>query len=413
MGRSRPGSASGKWQLPQGEVRVMSNSNSDPDFTAADHTVSDVVEAREEFLSTAAQTTSEPQSAAPVDSVSDNESTRPLTEETRLGQRATTVRDILNDPVTQHMGTASPLLQQQQTVGEALEFVRNSSDVGRVVYFYVVDAERRLQGVVPTRKLLLSPLSATLSSIMSTRMITIPSTSTVLDACEFFTLHKLLAFPVVDADRKVLGAVDVGLYTDEIQEIDHRQDSDDLFQLIGVHLSDVTQGNARAAFLGRFPWLLCNVLGGMLSALIADAYQDVSTLAVVAPFIALVTALAESVSIQSVSLALQSLHGQSAKGSFARNIRMELMVGLLLGGACGLTVAIVAWLWKGSVIVALSLMLGIVGGVVASAGVGLCMPYLLKLCRRDPQLASGPIALALSDVVTLLCYFNLGRWLLG
>ncbi len=394
----------------------MANPNADPKAEVVPNAipdVADIVESREELGATTAPPAGAGQTGLPADSESGEDPTGRLAEVLPVGSRASNVRDILNDPVTLHMGTASPLLQQDHTVGEALDFVRTSSDVGRVVYFYVVDAERRLQGVVPTRKLLLSPLSATLSSIMSARLITIPATATVLDACEFFTLHKLLAFPVVDADRKVLGAVDVGLYTDEIQEIDHRQDSDDLFQLIGVHLSDVTQGNARSAFLGRFPWLLCNVLGGMLSALIADAYQDVSTLAVVAPFIALVTALAESVSIQSVSLALQALHGQSPKGSFARNIRMELTVGLLLGGACGLTVAVVAWLWKGSVIVSLSLMLGIVGGVVASAGVGLCMPYVLKLCRRDPQLASGPIALALSDVVTLLCYFNLGRWLLG
>lgn len=325
---------------------------------------------------------------------------------------AGSVRDILNDPVTLHMGTATPLLRMTQTVSESLEMVRSSQDVGRIVYFYVVDDAIQLQGVVATRKLLLSSPQTKIADIMSSRTIAIPSTATVLDACEFFTLHKFLAFPVIDADRKVIGAVDIDLYTDEIQELDRRHDSEDLFQLIGVHLSEAAQGNARLAFLGRFPWLLCNVGGGMLSALIADGYQDVSTLAVVAPFIALVTALAESVSIQSVSLALQALHSPPKWETFTRKIRFELLVGLLLGSACGLTVAIVAWLWKGNLIVAASLFLGIVGGVVASAGVGLSVPFLLKLCRRDPQLASGPIALALSDVVTLLCYFNLGRWLL-
>lgn len=350
----------------------------------------------------------------PGESLPDDDAvTRQALIEAAAQKRPTAVRDILNDPITAHMKTAAPLLRGDQTVNEALDMVRSSSDVGRVVYFYVVDQDRRLQGVVPTRKLLLSPTSTRVADIMSERMITIPSTATVLTACELFTQHKLLAFPVVDEDFMVLGAIDVDLYTEEIQAIDRRQDSDDLFQLIGVHLSGAAQNNARLAFAGRFPWLLCNVLGGMLSALIADAYQDVSTLAVVAPFIALVTALAESVSIQSVSLALQALHGQSPKGTFARHLRMELMVGLLLGGACGLVVGIVAWLWKGSLIVALSLMLGILGGVVMSAGVGLSLPFLLKLFRRDPQLASGPIALALSDVVTLLCYFNLGRWLLG
>jgi magnesium transporter len=134
----------------------------------------------------------------------------------------------------------------------------------------------------------------------------------------------------------------------------------------------------------------------------------------VAPFIALVTALAESVSIQSVSLALQALHAQPPRWStFGRKVRRELVVGLLLGGGCGLIVGLIAWAWKGSLSVAASLFLGIVGGIIASAALGFAIPFVLKLVRRDPQLASGPMALALSDVVTLLFYFNLGRWLLG
>lgn len=323
-------------------------------------------------------------------------------------------KDWLNDPVTAHMGTAAPLLRVDQTVTEALETVRACPTVGRIVYFYVVDAEQRLEGVVATRKLLLSQPQVTIRELMSTTTIAIPSTATVLKACQFFADHKLLAFPVIDPERKVIGAVDINLYTEEVTEIDRRQDADDLFQLVGIHLTEAAKVRAGPAFLGRFPWLLCNVGGGMLSALIADAYQDVSTLAAVAPFIALVTALSESVSIQSVGLALQVLHAQPPKwGVFARKLRLELLVGLMLGGACGLVVALVAFLWKGSVVVAASLFLGITGGVVMSAGVGLALPFLMRLCHRDPQLASGPMALALADVVTLLCYFNLGRWLLG
>lgn len=329
-------------------------------------------------------------------------------------RRSGSVHDILNDPVTQHMRAASPLLHAEQSVAEALEIIRSSQDIPRVLYFYVVDDERRLAGVVPTRKLLLCQPTAKVTEIMSLKTVAIPSTATVLDACEFFTIHKFLAFPVIDQESRIVGVVDIHLYTEELQEIDRRQDSDDLFQLIGIHLSEASQGNTQTAFMGRFPWLLCNVGGGMLSALIADAYQDVSTLAVVAPFIALVTALAESVSIQSVSIALQVLHAQPAQwGSFVRKAQRELLVGLLLGLACGLTVGIVAWLWKGNLTVATSLLLGITGGVAASAVVGLSIPFLLKLFRRNPQLAAGPMALAMSDVVTLLCYFNLGRWLLS
>ena len=44
---------------------------------------------------------------------------------------------------------------------------------------------------------------------------------------------------------------------------------------------------------------------------------------------------------------------------------------------------------------------------------GLPMPYLLRILKRDPQVAAGPIALAASDMLTLLVYINLARWMLG
>jgi magnesium transporter len=45
--------------------------------------------------------------------------------------------------------------------------------------------------------------------------------------------------------------------------------------------------------------------------------------------------------------------------------------------------------------------------------VGLTMPNLLRILKPDPQVAAGPIALAASDMLTLLLYFNFARWLLA
>ena len=49
----------------------------------------------------------------------------------------------------------------------------------------------------------------------------------------------------------------------------------------------------------------------------------------------------------------------------------------------------------------------------AAAVVGLTMSYLPRILKRDPQVAAGPIALAASDMLTLLLYFNFARWLLA
>ena len=119
--------------------------------------------------------------------------------------------------------------------------MRQSPPPARIVYFYVVDDEDRLKGVIPAKSLLLSPPEARVADIMLRQVIAIPAGATVLDACEFFVLHRFLAFPVVDAERRLLGAIDVELYTDELHDLGRRQrPSDDLFQLIGVHLGPGT-----------------------------------------------------------------------------------------------------------------------------------------------------------------------------
>jgi magnesium transporter len=63
--------------------------------------------------------------------------------------------------------------------------------------------------------------------------------------------------------------------------------------------------------------------------------------------------------------------------------------------------------------VALCLLTGITAGVTASAAFGLSMPMLLRMTGRDPQVAAGPIALVVADMVTLSVYFSVAQWLLG
>ena len=325
----------------------------------------------------------------------------------------TAVGHILGDPVTSHMRDDPTRIPLGRTVAEALEYVRKTPTTGRVVYFYVVDAEGRLRGVLPTRRLLLADPATRVEDLMVRSPITIPHTATVLDACEFFMLHKLLAFPVVDDDGRLIGLVDVDLYTEELSDLDRREGNDDLFQLVGVHLTEAEARSTRKQFRRRFPWLLCNVGGGLLAAFLTGVYEDVATLAVVTPFIPVVLALGESVSIQSVSLALHSLHGaRPTWGDYRRRLGREVLVGLALGLACGLVVGLVGLAWKGQFAVGLSLFGSIAGSVMAAAAVGLSMPIVLKLLRRDPSVASGPIALAASDMITLVVYFNLARALL-
>ena len=90
--------------------------------------------------------------------------------------------------------------------------------------FHAIDEEKRLVGVVPTRRLLTAPLETALREVMVRRVVAVPAKATVLDACEFFVLYKFLAFPVVDEERRVVGIIDANLFAEEILEAGDTQD---------------------------------------------------------------------------------------------------------------------------------------------------------------------------------------------
>jgi magnesium transporter len=322
--------------------------------------------------------------------------------------------DALDDPVTRHMRSDFAQLNVEQSVGEALDAVRRNPPGGRVIYFYVVDAELRLCGVVPTRRLLLASTDTPLREIMVTKVVALPPEATVLEACEFFTLHRLLAFPVVDRQGRILGVVDVELYTGEREELERSERNDDLFQLIGVRLIEARQAHWFGGFLSRYPWLMANVAGGLAAAFLAGRFEREMQNVALALFIPVVLALAESVSMQSVSLTLQMLRGhEPSTADLLRKLRAEAFTGLLLGLGCAALVALVAFAWRGDANVAFCLLGGIAGGVTCAALIGVAMPCLLRMLQREPQVAAGPIALAASDMATLLIYLSLARWLLG
>lgn len=314
----------------------------------------------------------------------------------------------LDEPVSRHVHQKYIRLSAGQTVAQALHQIRQTGQEGWIVYFYVVDDQNRLVGVIPARRLLLNPPEARIDDLMERKVISLPQSATLLEACEFFLLHRLLALPVLDEQGRMVGIIDVKLYTDEITDLARREEYEDVFQLIGVRLAEVRSASAPRAFAGRFPWLLCNIAGGLACAFIAAAFQDVLTQRVVlALFIPVVLALAESVSIQSLTLAIQ-LHesGQFDWRRLQRLIR-EATVGLLLGLAAGGLVAAVGVAWQGTARVGAVLLAGIGLSVMIAALLGQAVPAAVRTMRRDPKLAAGPIALAMTDIATLVCYLGL------
>jgi magnesium transporter len=324
-----------------------------------------------------------------------------------------------DSPVVDHARKDFPLLDADMTVGEALERIRREGVGERVIYFYAVDEQKRLVGVVPTRRLLTAPLETPLREIMVRRVVAVPATATVLDACEFFVLYKFFAFPIIDENRRVVGVIDVGLFAEEVLQAGDRETQkpsvpvgDDVFEALGFHLEQVRGASPWRGFHYRFRWLLVTVTAGTLCAILAGFFE--ATLAkslVIAFFLTMVLGLNESVSAQSMSVTIQALRAVPVTWRwFAATLRKEFLTALLIGLSCGALVGAIVWTWRKDAPGALVIGGSIAISLVSACLVGLCVPSLLHRFKLDPKIAAGPVTLALADTFALVIYFT-SAWL--
>jgi magnesium transporter len=316
----------------------------------------------------------------------------------------------LERSVTAFLSSAAFTLRENLTIDQALADLRASAGMAQtqsqVIYFYVVNEAGQLVGILPARQILLSLGEARISDVMTREMIALGDRETLADTLELFAMHRLLAIPVVDQSRKFLGIVELSLYTDEVFDLAQNRQLNEVFQLMGLHLEQYKQGSVWRGFRLRMPWLLANITGGLICAALGSLFEaTVQRVVLVALFIPLILTLAESISVQSMTLAIE----QAAMGG-KKNVRgplgREAAVAIFLGICSGLIVGLVSLFWEGPRFSSLT-----IGGAVASvmflaAMLGQGIPKIIHGMKLNPRIASGPVTLAVVDIVTITVYLS-------
>ncbi len=320
----------------------------------------------------------------------------------------------LSHPVVDHVHHDFTALPETWTCAQALEEIRRTGDDRKVSYFYTVDENDRLQGVIPVRRFLTAPPERLLGEMAIRSLVVVQEDMTLAEAAQKFQNHKFLSLPVVRADGSVAGVIDLRALTGE--EVDHSDKSvvEEVFQTIGVRLEALASGSLKAVWWTRFPWLLSTVASGFLCAWLSSRFS--STLEkniLLSFFIALVLALGESISIQSMTFSFQELHKppkerRSHSHLFVREIAMALFLGVPIGLAVGGLSYLLEPRLETSLVVGLSIAVSTLNACL----IGLMLPWVLKAMKVEPKIAAGPLVLALTDVATILVYLSLATLVL-
>jgi magnesium transporter len=292
--------------------------------------------------------------------------------------------------------------------------VRAQKAPGPILYFYIVDDKGLLVGVLPTRALLTAPLEAKVDSLMVKKLVALPQDSSMEEASLLFILHRFLAIPIVDEQKRMVGVIDVNAFSEQVLDLAERRNVETVFEQIGLRMGEARDASPVRAFRLRFPWLTATIAGGTACALLASVFGATLTESIVlAFFLTLVLGLGESVASQSMTLAVQLLRTNKPTFKwFAGKATRELTTALMLGAVCGMIVGLIVQVWHGNPLEAAAIGGSILGAIVVAALLGLGIPSLLHALKLDPRVAAGPLTLAMADLATLAIYFSVGAALL-
>lgn len=304
------------------------------------------------------------------------------------------------------------VVRGNQSVEQTLFDIRNRDIQERIFYFYVVDGSLLLKGVVSTRALLLAQPHVQISALMDADVIAVQAESTLNDALNLLVNKKLLALPVVDSFGRFLGTINVQLYLKETVNLSQKKI--DLFSVLGLS-KEKGANSIWKKYKNRMPWILCNMMGGIFCAVISDHFEVVlQKVILLAFFIPLVLTLSESISMQSLTYALQTMMRTPSTHTHSvwNLLLQECYLLLFLAFTSGAVIGCIALLWGDGWLPCLSIALGILFSVTVSGVIGAIVPKILSMIKMDPRFAAGPIVLMFADVITTMIYLSLSSFFL-
>lgn len=314
--------------------------------------------------------------------------------------------------VGRHMSPEFVRLEPSLTAGDALSHLRLRGAAAETVYMLpVTDTSLALLGVVSLRDLLLAQPEESVGDLMvEPRAVT--ATDSAESAARVAVDAHLLALPVVDGERRILGILTIDdaahILEDEEEEDAARQGASEPLRRPYLTTSVLRIVRARGV------WLLALAVSALLTVQVLDHFEDsLAQVVTLALFIPLLTGTAGNTGSQAATTVTRALAlGEVGPGDVLRVAWREIRVGLTLGAGLG-----VLGFAFGSLVFGLPL--GAVIGVTLvaictlAATVGGLMPLLARAVHADPAVFSTPFISTFCDATSLIIYFAVAAWILG
>lgn len=314
--------------------------------------------------------------------------------------QSTEVRGLLEHDEESAGGLMIPhvvAFRQSMTVHQAIEFLRRAKpDEETSYYLFVTDDADRLIGVVSLRQLIVADPLTPLLEIMSNDVIAAEVGTDQEECARLLARYDLLALPIVDDDRKLVGVVTADDLIDVIEE----EATEDIYHLANLDADEDVYDNIFRSSRRRLTWLFINLPTAVLAGWVVSRFTGtIQVVPILAAFVPIIAGQGGNAGIQTLTLIVRSLAlGEITLGDSWRTLSREMTIGLVNGLIFGICVGLLGMIWQGNpmigVVVGGAMMLNLIGAAIS----GTVVPLGLRFLKVDPALASGVIVTTVTDV---------------
>ena len=322
------------------------------------------------------------------------------------------------------MTTEYVSLSPNMTVGDAILRIRRTGVDKETIYTCYVLKNRLLIGTVSVKSLLLAPSDMqTIDSVMESGsgVITVNTHTDQEEVARMMSKYNLLAIPVVDGDKRMVGIVTF----DDAMDVLEDETTEDMEIMAGMTPSDKTylRSSPWDLFRHRIPWLALLMVSATFTGLIITSFEEAlaAQVALTAFIPMLMDTGGNSGSQSSVTiiraLSLSELEFEDLPKVIWKEIRTAVMCGLVLALLCFGKIMLVDRLLMGNdevtILVAAVVCLTMAITILCAKIVGCTLPMVAKKLGFDPAVMASPFITTIVDALSLLVYFGIAKTLLG
>ncbi len=307
-------------------------------------------------------------------------------------------------------------LQENMTVGQALQHIRNVGMDSETVYTcYVKKGGRKLEGIVSLRALVIADDETKVSELMNTEYVYVSVHDDQEEVAETFKKYGFLAIPVVDNEHRLVGIITF----DDILDVIEEETTEDIERMAGV-MDDSDQEYLDMGVFrhvkNRLPWLAIMMVALMITGVVISTFQDVlaQVIALVA-YIPLLSGTGGNAGTQAASLIIRGMSTDEIDLKDALRVMWkEFRVSIILGTVLSsINFAKIILIDGNTPMIALTVSLSMILVIIFAKLLGGLLPMAAKRIGIDPALMATPMISSITDTVSTLTYLLMATLLLG